>query len=39
MTNLTLFYNKIGDDGAKAIAEALKVNTVFTSSGRWLEAL
>ena len=31
MTNLRLDSNSIGDDGAKAIAEALKVNAVLTS--------
>ena len=30
MTNLRLDGNSIGDDGAKAIAEALKVNAVLT---------
>ena len=30
LTNLNLFDNNIGDDGAKAIAEALKVNPVLT---------
>ena len=30
MTELNLHYNSIGDDGAKAIAEALKVNPVLT---------
>ena len=30
MTTLNLGYNSIGDDGAKAIAEALKVNPVLT---------
>ena len=30
MTELNLYYNSIGDDGAKAIAEALKVNPVLT---------
>ena len=33
LTELNLYYNSIGDDGAKAIAEALKVNpnTVLTT--------
>ena len=30
MTTLSLIWNEIGDEGAKAIAEALKVNTVLT---------
>ena len=30
LTELTLWSNNIGDDGAKAIAEALKVNVVLT---------
>ena len=30
MTELNLRYNSIGGDGAKAIAEALKVNPVMT---------
>ena len=30
LTNLELSWNKIGDEGAKAIAEALKVNAVVT---------
>ena len=30
LTELNLYYNSIGDDGTKAIAEALKVNTVLT---------
>ena len=31
LTSLNLNFNSIGDDGAKAIAEALKVNTVLTT--------
>ena len=31
LTNLDLEYNSIGDDGTKAIAEALKVNPVLTN--------
>jgi Ran GTPase-activating protein (RanGAP) involved in mRNA processing and transport len=31
LTELNLYYNSIGDDGAKAIAEALKDNTVLTT--------
>ena len=30
LTNLDLHFNQIGDEGAKAIAEALKVNPVLT---------
>ncbi len=30
MTSVDLWFNSIGDDGAKAIAEALKVNAVLT---------
>jgi hypothetical protein len=30
LTKLELYSNGIGDDGAKAIAEALKVNSVLT---------
>ena len=33
MTNLRLGGNSIGEDGAKAIAEALKVNPVLTTLG------
>jgi len=31
LTNLTLMHNSIGSNGAKAIAEALKVNAVVTT--------
>jgi hypothetical protein len=30
LTELRLFHNNIGDNGAKAIAKALKVNAVLT---------
>ena len=35
MTVLNLYGNSIGDDGAKAIAEALKVNPVLTKLYLW----
>ena len=35
MTVLNLIGNNIGDDGAKAIAEALKVNPVLTKLNLW----
>jgi Ran GTPase-activating protein 1 len=35
MTELELGVNEIGDEGAKAIAEALKVNAVLTTLSLW----
>ena len=39
LTSLILWENNIGDEGAKAIAEALKANTVLTKLVLWNNSL
>jgi Ran GTPase-activating protein (RanGAP) involved in mRNA processing and transport len=39
LTSVDLRSNSIGDDGAKAIAEALKVNAVLTDLALWINGI